>query len=188
MRRFARDELVAFLKQVDAELDEPATLEVIGGAAAVLGYGATRATRDIDTFSTVPPGVQRAARRARAATGLDIPIEKAAVADPPYNYEDRRRKLRVRFERLTILVPERHDLVLMKTVRAERHDLDVIEEMHRVKAFDFDVLVSRFDGEMSQAIIDPRIHRIQFQLVIERLFGKAAARSLGGSTEDRRRS
>jgi hypothetical protein len=39
-----------FFKQLDDLLDEPAVIVLIGGAAAVLHHGATRATRDIDVF------------------------------------------------------------------------------------------------------------------------------------------
>jgi len=42
----------------------------------------------------------------------------------------------------------------MKAVRAQRHDVDVIEEMHQARPFDLDTLVERFDNEMGQTMID----------------------------------
>ena len=175
MRTFGRDELLAFLRQIDEQLEEPVTMEIIGGAAALLAYGAQSPTRDIDSLASIDERIHEASRH----TTLAIPLDRAAVADPPYNYEDRRRHLRVRFRNLSIWVPERHDLLLMKAVRAARHDLEVLEEMHRVKPFKLDVLVERFDNEMGQATIDPQVFRLQFLHIIERLFGPESARNVG---------
>jgi len=162
-------------------------LVVIGGAAALLQYGATRATKDIDAFRGIDQRVVDAAQRAYELTGLRVPIDPAAVADPPYHYEERLQRVRFRWKRLTVLVPERHDLALMKTMRAERHDLDVIAEMNERRPLDFPTLVRRFDEEMGQAIGYPAIHRLQFQSVIARLFGDKAAASVAKPGPRRRR-
>jgi Nucleotidyltransferase of unknown function (DUF6036) len=178
MRRYSRAELVTFLRALDENLTKAAELVVIGGAAATLRYGATSATIDIDTFENIPVAVHTAARLARTATGLDVPLEKAAVAEGPYHCQDRLRGVPLRFEKLTIKVPERHDLVLMKTVRAERHDLDVIEEIHRRRPLSYRTLVDRFETEMGHVLKDERIMRQQFRLLIDRLFGAAAAKAI----------
>ena len=72
----------------------------------------------------------KAAVNAREATGLAVPIEKAGVTDGPYHYEDAIRSVAMRLKKLRILVPERHDLALMKVVRGDRHDEDMIAEIH----------------------------------------------------------
>ncbi len=79
MRRYSRAELVAFLRGIDVLLDQPADLRIIGGAAAALRYGADQVTKDIDTWSDIPPAVLWAAERVRVATGLAIPMERASV-------------------------------------------------------------------------------------------------------------
>jgi hypothetical protein len=178
LRRYTRAELVTFLKAVDANLTSPADLLIIGGAAATLRYGATSATRDIDTWNDISPLVTRAAQKARAATGLPVPMERATVADAPYHYEDRTLRVALRLERLRVSVPERHDLVLMKTVRADRHDIDVILEMHRRRPLGLEILVDRFENEMGHVIKDERQMRLQFRLLIEELFGAEAARNV----------
>src|SRR5687768_12527270 len=89
MRRFNAPELVQFLTAMDDLLCERASLTVIGGAAAALQHGATRPTSDIDTFQPLPEAVTRAAAEARRSTRLDIAVSFAAVADAPYDYEDR---------------------------------------------------------------------------------------------------
>jgi hypothetical protein len=61
---FGRDQILEFLAEIDALLDEPAAVEIIGGAAALLAYGAQTATKDIDTFGPVDARISYAANRA----------------------------------------------------------------------------------------------------------------------------
>jgi hypothetical protein len=178
MKKYNRVELVTFLKGLDSELTAPVTLLIIGGAAATLRYGATATTKDIDTWNSIPPAVHEAAARARAATGLAIPIEQASVADAPYHYEDRTRRTPLKLQRLHLLVPERHDLALMKVIRGDRHDEDVIAEIHAKTPLALAVLIDRFENEMGHVIKDERILRQQFRQLIDRLFGPEAARSV----------
>jgi hypothetical protein len=53
--RHRPQELERFVEAIDAALPEPASILVIGGAAAALAYGATRPTDDIDTFHPLTP-------------------------------------------------------------------------------------------------------------------------------------
>ena len=129
-RKYTREELVKFVRSMDRVIEEPTEILVIGGAAAALKDGATASTKDIDTWHAVPRAVARAAAEARAETGLPVPIEKAGVSDGPYHYEDRIQTVSMRLKKLRILVPERHDLALMKVVRGDRHDEDMIAEIH----------------------------------------------------------
>jgi hypothetical protein len=50
----------------------------------------------------------------------------------------------LRLKRLTVVVPERHDLVLMKTLRGYQHDVEVIEQIHQRQPLVFEVLRSRW--------------------------------------------
>ena len=181
-------EIERFVRAVDAALTEPASILVIGGAAAVLGYGATRPTDDIDTFHQVQPEIQRAVAAARTATQLNIPVSFAAVADAPYDFEDRLAPVTgLGLTRLTVVVPERHDLALMKMLRGYEHDVEVIEQIHRRQPLSLDVLRSRFSGEMGHVIADPRIVRLNFYLVVERLFGREQAVAVRAELEPDKR-
>lgn len=84
VKTFGREELLAFLQEIDELLAEPVAIEIIGGAAALLAYGARRPTKDIDCFASIDERIREAAGR----TKLQIPLDRAAVADPPYDYED----------------------------------------------------------------------------------------------------
>jgi hypothetical protein len=175
VKAFGRDELLTFFAEIDELLAEPAAIEIVGGAAALLAYGASRPTKDVDCFGSLDEQVRRAAERTKSR----IPIDRAAVADPPWNYEDRRQPLDLDLGKLAVWVPERHDLLLMKAVRAARHDVQVLQQMHAVEPFQLDVLLERFKREMGQATIEPGILELQFTYVIEVLFGPAAARKVG---------
>ena len=80
MKSFLREQLERFLEAIDAALAEPVEVIVIGGTAAALHYGVRRATHDIDTWTAVQADLARAAEKARAVTGLDVPLQKSGVA------------------------------------------------------------------------------------------------------------
>ncbi|SRR6266545_3725639 len=169
METFLREQLERFLKAVDAALAAPVRVVVIGGTAAALHYGVRRATHDIDTWTTVPAELAAAAENARAATGLDVPVLKSGVADAPYEFESRLERVLPDLRKLTVLVPEKHDLVLMKAIRCYEHDLEAIAEIHAHAPLDLDTLVRRFEEEMTP-IGDPDRIRGNLLVVVERLF------------------
>lgn len=169
MRTFLKDELERFLEAVDQVLAQPLDVIVIGGTAAALHYGVTRATHDIDTWTTVQRDLAAAAERARVSTGLDIPVTQSGVADAPYDFESRLERVLPHFDRLRVLVPEKHDLALMKAIRGYEHDLQAIGEIHAYSPLDLDTLIGRFQDEMTP-IGDPVRIRGNILAVVERLF------------------
>lgn len=46
MKTYNREHILRFLIEVDEMLDESVAMEMIGGAAALLAYGAIRPTKD----------------------------------------------------------------------------------------------------------------------------------------------
>ncbi len=170
MKVYTPQELRRFLGAVDARLTRRAEVTVIGGAAAALKYGVATGTRDIDTWTSVQKGLSAAVVEAREATGLDVPFAQSGVADGPYEFESRLQRALPRLRRLTVMVPERHDLVLMKMIRGDEHDLQAIEAMHRRKRLQLSVLIERYQVEMQAAIIHPTRLRGHFLTMVERLF------------------
>jgi hypothetical protein len=173
---FGRDEILAFLADVDGKLDGPAGMEIIGGAAALLAYGAQSRTKDINTLATVDERILRAAQSAR----LKLPIVPA-TAVVPTGYEDSRERLSLPFRNLLIWVPSRDHLLLMKAVRASRRDVDVIVEMHRAKPFDLELLVERSNDQVlrSYGNLETLEH---IYLIIEKLFGPGRVHRVGSLT------
>jgi hypothetical protein len=176
LRRYRRDEIEQFLTGVDAALSQPARVVVIGGSAAALHYGVTRATHDIDTWNAIRADLAAAIERAQQTTGLPIPMGTSGVAEPPYEFESRLERVLPGLARLEVYVPERHDLVLMKTMRADEHDIQAIVEIHANSPLDLETLVRRFKFEIDAAIGDPQRLRGNFLVVVERLFPDAVER------------
>lgn len=176
LRAFTPDEMRAFFEALGQSFDHPAELVVVGGAGAILRHGATRPTVDIDMYSVPPPdGFVDAVVKARQRTNLVIPIEYPAVAQTPCDYDTRlERVFDMNLGQLTVLVPERHDLALMKIMRSDERDLLVISQMHQVNPLDLDTFVTRYTDEMSHAVADHRILRHKFLVCVERLFGPHA--------------
>ncbi len=174
MRYYVRAEIERFLRAVDFALKRSATVIVIGGGAAALKYRIDDPTTDIDTFNAIGADLKRAIRAAREATGLAMPFEQSGVADGPYDFEDRLLRAMPRLVRLTVLVPERHDLALMKTVRGDQADFAKLQAIHDRKPFDLSVLLRRYEEEMGHVVIDPQRLRGNFLALVESLFPEAA--------------
>ena len=59
---------------------------------------------------------------------------------------------------------------------SDRHDEDMIAEIHARPPLKLDVLLKRFEDEMGHVTKDERILRSQFRALVSRLFGAEAAR------------
>jgi hypothetical protein len=175
MRRFVTQELQSYLKAVDGLLKAPFHLIAIGGAAASLGFRSDRGTHDIDTINDVSP-IRDALDEAAAKTGLRIPVCSVGIWDGPYEFEDRLRRVAIKgLKRLSVLVPEVHDWVLMKSMRADERDLEAIEDVSKRVHLDLDLLCDRFVKEMTHVMGPRRQVEDNFLAVVERLFGEEAA-------------
>jgi hypothetical protein len=175
VRYYVRAEIERFLRAVDLALKRPATIVVIGGGAAALKYRIDDPTTDIDTFNSLGADLRRAIDAARKATGFAMPFEQSGVADGPYDFEDRLLRAMPRLARLTVLVPERHDLALMKTVRGDQADFAKLQAIHDRTPFDLSVLFQRYTQEMGHVVINPRRLRGNFLALVESLFPEAVA-------------
>ena len=172
MRTYLKEELERFLEAVDGALTRPVEVIVIGGTAAALHYGLKHPTRDIDTWNALDADLTSAVRRAQATTGLQVPVAKSAVAEAPEDFEVRLVRVLPRLTRLVVRVPEKHDLVLMKTIRGDEHDLQAAEEIHANSPLDLEILVRRFEKEMDPIGPHERF-RGHFLALVERLFPEA---------------
>ena len=174
MRYYVRAEIERFLRAVDKALKRRATVVVIGGGAAAIKYRIDDPTTDIDTFNALGADLRSAIEAARKATGLPMPFEQSGIADGPYEFEDRLLRAMPSLTRLTVLVPERHDLALMKTVRGDEADFAKLQAIHARTPFDLSVLLQRYDKEMGHVVIDPPRLRGNFLALVQSLFPDAA--------------
>jgi serine/threonine protein kinase len=171
---FGRQKILAFLRDIDGKLDRPAGMEIIGGAAALLAYGAQSPTKDI--VLSVDDSIPRAAESATRP----VPIHRADVPVPT-GHEDSRERLVPGFRNLVVWVPSRYHLLLMKAVRASRRDVDVIVEMHRAFPFDLEVIVERSNEQSPRAFgnLETLAH---VGLLVEKLFGPNRVHRVGSLT------
>jgi hypothetical protein len=169
VKTYLKDQLERFLESVDAALGEQVAVVVIGGTAAALRYGVKHPTRGIATMTAISAGLANAVQAAREATGLEVPMRMSGITEGPEGLESRLERALPHLERLIVWVPEKHDLVLMKTLRAEQHDLDAIAEIHAYSPLNLDILVQRFKEELDP-VGNPLWIRANFLAVVERLF------------------
>lgn len=188
MRRFTTTECQDFLRRIDAELDAACEIVLIGGGAVALKFKGTHATTDLDLWSvsevkTTRGGFWEAVERARDSVDEPVPVQKATIAEPPWSFEERLTPVVLAgLTRLRVLVPEAHDLVLMKVARAEAHDLEAIEDIHRASPLSLDTLIDRYKETTSQVVGSLASHRLNFLAAVARLFGDAAAQRADEST------
>ena len=177
-RRFDARELRRFLAAVDGGLAEPVRAILLGGSALAVGYGVGVGTADVDTWETDLGKIDAAVARARRMTGLDIPVDSAAVGDVPYESESRLRRVLPQLHRLEVYVPEKHDLALSKIMRCHEGDLAGIESLHRRHELDAETLATRYMEEMNHVIGEPTRIDLHLFAAIERLFGAVPAEAV----------
>ncbi|WP_408629673.1 DUF6036 family nucleotidyltransferase [Anaeromyxobacter oryzisoli] len=116
LRRFPPAEVEEFFLALDRQLRRHVTVTVIGGAA-IGRYDRRHTTTDIDLTPVMDAEFWTAVDHARRSH--PIPVQTVPFFAPPYDYEARCTTLEIKgLERLTILVPEVHDLAIMKAARA----------------------------------------------------------------------
>jgi Nucleotidyltransferase of unknown function (DUF6036) len=176
MDRYAPREMVQFLRALDAELDGPIRVTIIGGAAIGLVYDPTHATTDIDLVPVGSAAFWAAVERATGGLAHAVPVSSVAIFAAPYQYEDRLVRLDLPgLVKLTVDVPEAHDLALMKVARGESHDFAAIADMHGLHALELDCLVERYWETLTQVTGSLEDFRLSFLTLIERLFGAGPA-------------
>lgn len=178
MRKFTPQEIKTFLLSLDRRLTEPVYFEVIGSAAAMLAFGLDRSTRDFDTVASVE-AIAEAWDETVLETGLDIPLDKVSVHQPPYEYESRLREVKIpELVNIRIAVPEKHDWALMKIARFADKDVDHILDVATRLGFSSDIFLDRFLNEMwmSHGYKGNLIH--YFLMTMLELFGEKVMREM----------
>lgn len=167
MQRYTPEQIEEFLAAIDRNLKKPAELIIIGGTAAALFYRFSQVTRDIDTANRVNE-LEDAITKARTETGFDIPVGPAGVFQAPYSYEDRLVPYQGRkLSKLRVKGPEAIDLILMKTARAEAHDIEAIRSIVQSQEISLEAIVERYRDDMGHVSIETNL-----LAVIESVFGE----------------
>jgi hypothetical protein len=177
LSKFAPAEIERFFQALDRELRGPVTVTVIGGAAIGLRYDPRHTTTDIDLTPVSDAEFWDAVKRARSTN--PIPVQPVNFFTPPYDYESRRTTLPIRgLKHLTVLIPEVHDLAIMKAARAETHDLEAVEDIHKKRPLDLDTLIARYYEARTQVTGSVEMFTLGFLALVERLFGEKEAQRI----------
>lgn len=146
---FTADELKQFLIALDRELTKPCSIVLIGGAVATLHFQTKTGTLDIDTFQRVEElAIACEAVRAKNPK-LQIPFDAAGPAQGPSRMAERYEEYKeLPLKNLRILVPEKHDWILLKTARCDEKDITDIRALTKKYSINPDILKRRFIDEM----------------------------------------
>src|SRR5713226_8523285 len=161
--------LFEFLGRVDRELTAPCTIFLIGGSAVSI-IDPAHSTSDVDLLSPGSEEFDAAVARLRARGEPVLPVQVVGIAEAPEGLEQRAQRVALESAtRLTVFVPERHDLAMMKLARGYEHDLQALEDIHRLQPFEVETLVARYH---ETEVAGPR-RRFALALLdlIARLFG-----------------
>ena len=180
MPRLDRQQIVRFLRALDAALDSNVEVVVVGGLAAIVKYDADVKTSDMDVYAIVSgrsADLIHAANVAADVTGIVLTIGAAPVTDLPRNYEDRLKRVKgLRLDRLTMIVPDKYDLALSKIVRGYEHDIEAIASMNKSHPLSERTLVKRFEEEIwNVATGDSRNFALNMLRLMRHLYGEKRA-------------
>jgi hypothetical protein len=122
--------LLTALSKLDGRLAAPFDVVIIGGAAMILHFGASRATRDVDVI--VLKGDPRKLRAAVRAISADMGLPddwlndgvKGFASVLPPDFRDRLQRLVYPFEHLGLYVLGLPDQVTMKIVALRAQDIE----------------------------------------------------------------
>jgi len=183
LRQFSTDEFTQLLQAADRRLGEPGKIVIIGGTAIGLLANRSRSTTDLDVLPGLSDVVRAALEGAKVATGLKIPIQPVGIYHAPDGFEERLKAAPIHgLQHLSVLLPEVHDLAIMKLPRGNEHDLQAIEVIHEQHALCPDVLFERYKETW---VTGPRSgFRAIYLVMIERLFGDAVANAHEGALEE----
>lgn len=175
MTRLDRPTLGRILHALDRDLDEPADLVLVGGAALLLLVDDARVTFDLDVLGS--SGLERIARVARDLDfeGKPLPLStRSAMFEGhlPPDWADRVRWHAIaHLQRLRVATPSPEDLAVMKVFRLLSKDADDILRLATLPGFDRDLFRRGFALALPNAVGEPRWHEQSFRLVWERLPG-----------------
>jgi Nucleotidyltransferase of unknown function (DUF6036) len=187
MRTYSASEIKSFLLALDQRLSEPLYLEVIGSAAAMLGMGMVRDTKDFDTTVSIDSFAEAWADTQRDLE-LNIPLDRVTVHQPPYEYESRLIRLRIsKLKKIQIFIPEKHDWVLLKIPRLNEKDREHILDVAIRLGFSERILLERFIDEMWMAMGNRSDLVWNFLTCIQMLFGAKARDNAKAAIEADRR-
>jgi len=168
---------LGFLGELDNLLEEPVTLECLGGFVVSVLYGLPRPTSDLDYLEIIPShALAQLQTLAGEGSGLwkrhGVNVQHVTVASLPDRYAERLLEiLPEHFTHLRLWGLEAHDLALSKLSRNFEVDREDVQFLARTVPLDPTVLRSRYLKELRPIVIgDPREHDLTLDMWLESYF------------------
>lgn len=164
--------LRAFLKELDALVDRPILLYLIGGSAITLAYDDENRTVDLDFVD--PPGFLIEKAGPRSELSRRYKIHASSVSETgfsvPKDWRRRCTELSLGLKKLRILVPSVEDIVLGKIARLEPKDFEDILGLKNLKLIDANRLARRL--RENQEELRNIEYRNNVKLLFREIFGR----------------
>jgi hypothetical protein len=130
-------------------------------------------TLDLD-YTWADPEVQEALDETQAQKQSLVVAAQTAMYFAPYTHEDRLQVLDLPgLNFLKVMVPERHDLAIMKITRGFDRDIEALAAIHGLLPFHLPTLVERYQETW---VTGPRnVADLSFLVAVEQLFGEQGA-------------
>lgn len=126
-------ELIELLQEVDERLSSPCDVVLIGGAAMILHFQASRATRDVDmlvlrgALTELREAIRAVARERNLPEGWMSDAAKGFVDILPPDFYHRITPLEIALQNMRLYVLGRPEQVAMKIVALREQDLEDLD-------------------------------------------------------------
>ncbi len=170
------DEIISFLQKLDKLVPDDRDLDLYlsGGAAVLIAYAGTLATKDVDAIGR-SEGILRVLQEhagkesdIHVDTGLYLDLVSPGLFLSEYGWRARAQPVAVaNLQRLRVYVLELHDLILSKLKRFNAKDQQDLEWLCLRPELDADVLRKRYCGARQlldyneKDTIDARVNHIE---------------------------
>jgi len=160
----------SFLQELDSLLSEEVALHCLGGFVLAVLYKLPRPTADVDYVNINPLPAQEhlltiAGLGSRLAKKHKLYLQRASVADLPYNYEDRLAELDLRLHHLRIFTLEIYDLVLSKICSPRPKDFEDAKYLITTQNLVYDILYARWQSDLQSLVPHPERHETTLRLL-----------------------
>lgn len=136
-------------------------------------YGLDRPTADVDVLDIAPRSAADAFAEVAMLGGPlykkhGIYLDRVTVAQPPYEYESRLKKMFPEtFQHLRLMALDPYDLALTKLERNIERDRNDVRYLARTVPFDLDLLRERYETELRSYLGNPKREDLTLQLWID---------------------
>ena len=170
MKRLDRSGLKKILRALDARLDGPANLTLVGGAAMLLLTTDVRVTYDVDAMDDDDLDRIEAAAADLAAVDINTRSDAFEICLPEDWRDHLVRHALTGLTHLRVSTPRAEDLAVMKVFRFGPKDADDIARLARRPGFDRRRFLAGFRNAVRATIGEPSWHAHSFEMIWNRLF------------------